>query len=1000
MLENTNIKQFYPGPILNKTLDITDFLFKNPEQIHITYTYKTEDGSLDNRELIYGTEYEVAKILPSNVTQADAALTASTGRVTLKADINVVLGERLTIYRESEIIQETQYPRTGPFPAASHEGALDYLTMQNQEQQDQINRSLKVPISTANFDGALPLPIPARALKINDSGSGFEFSEYDPDTALDTTKEYVESAQTAASNALASQNAAASSASSAANSASSAANSATEAENLVSSGIADINGLVTAADENLDAKIDAGTTTLNNTINTFKTYMNENPYSGKTIGEFFWTFRKDTINGAYECNGQEFEKSLFSGDQNPYDLLVAGKLPVKTYEEYQADIQLRGNCTYFGLDTTNQKFKVPTIKEIYVQADEASKVGQFVSETLPNISGELGLVLTGKGALDATGVFGSTVHNSGQLAISTGSNQGSALVRFDAFDASSVYRNHARVQPRSIKLRPMVQLITSATEVSFADYEEQFTAALNSAIASLTATGQAYLEDLTPNRFIQFSNRRRIKIKGNTYLRLDTKNYTVVGNPTITDNEILQNYGNSTNYITIDTSNFNSDLETKIFKLKYRARLWSNSSQKTIEIGDEFGTTGLNIGNGNANGTLYIQVANETSQAMSIPETDLNNHLGELYNAEFISNGTNYSFKITFDDGAVFEVSSAITTPLVVPAVLNVGKINNYSAGQIELQEFLITVDGKEVYKPLVHTLWYSNLKDVEVEAESLLDEGGTFQNGKAYNLFLVPNASYNGVELKVSLNSTAPTGYTPGNTRRVGGWHTLCVDVGDTSTWAPDHKLNGWLAGDILPQSVWTLYHRPYASPNNTIYIPCGIPFWRTIYDHSGSMLTTNFEYGGTVTRSKSFYGHMIDMMYAGYILPTYEQVAISGFDCEPLKGVMGKAEASITTAGGHVNESNHRIVSSYGAEDCAGCTWKIATIGAIGDGTWSTDPSVGIHQYGKINALVVGGRWDNTDVAGPFVTSGSNSALAAGNNITSFGVSYPLPRKSESTV
>lgn len=218
MLENTNIKQFYPGPILNKTLDITDFLFKDPEQVHITYTYKNEDGSLNNRELAYGTEYEVAKILPSDVTQADAALTASTGRVTLKTDINVALGEKLTIYRESEIIQETQYPRTGPFPAASHEGALDYLTMQNQEQQDQINRALKVPISTANFDGALPIPVPARALKINNSGSGFELSEYDPDTALETTKEYMEGAQTAASSALASQNAAASSASSAANS--------------------------------------------------------------------------------------------------------------------------------------------------------------------------------------------------------------------------------------------------------------------------------------------------------------------------------------------------------------------------------------------------------------------------------------------------------------------------------------------------------------------------------------------------------------------------------------------------------------------------------------------------------------------------------------------------------------------------------------------------------------------------------------------------------------
>ena len=54
-----------------------------------------------------------------------------------------------------------------------------------------------------------------------------------------------------------------------------------------------------------------------------------------------------------------------------------------------------------------------------------------------------------------------------------------------------------------------------------------------------------------------------------------------------------------------------------------------------------------------------------------------------------------------------------------------------------------------------------------------------------------------------------------------------------------------------------------------------------------------------------------MQDMMHAGYILPTYEQAAISGYGCEPLKAVSGKAEASVTTAGGHVNESNNRIIS-----------------------------------------------------------------------------------------
>lgn len=294
-------------------------------------------------------------------------------------------------------------------------------------------------------------------------------------------------------------------------------------------------------------------------------------------------------------------------------------------------------------------------------------------------------------------------------------------------------------------------------------------------------------------------------------------------------------------------------------------------------------------------------------------------------------------------------------------------------------------------------TRYLNNTVNQTLNIESMLDSGATLQAGKAYSIFLVPSAT-GGVELKVSLNSTAPTGYNPLDTRRIGGFSTLCRDAG-TISWHANHPLSGFVAGDIIPQSVWTLYHRPYASPNNCIYIPAGIPFWRTIYDHSGTLSTTSFEYGGTVTRTRTFYGHMQDMMHAGYILPTYEQAAISGYGCEPLKAVSGKAETSITTAGGHVNESNNRIISIYGAEDCVGCTWKLTTIGAIGGSNWSTDASVGVHQYGSVNVLRVGGGWGNSGLAGPFATSGYDSALFAISDCASFGVSYPLPRKSEGT-
>ena len=207
MIENTNTKQFYPGPILNNTLEITDFLFNDAEQIKIKHSKLDEEGVLRDVDLNYPTDYEVTKVLPSDINAAEAALTASTGQITLK-NINVLAGEKLTVYRVSLIIQDKDYPRTGAFPAATHEGALDYLTMQNQEQKDEIDRALKVPISTQNFEGSLPLPIPSRALKINNDGTGFEMSEFDPDLALVTTEEFKNQSQQAAAEALAAQNAA------------------------------------------------------------------------------------------------------------------------------------------------------------------------------------------------------------------------------------------------------------------------------------------------------------------------------------------------------------------------------------------------------------------------------------------------------------------------------------------------------------------------------------------------------------------------------------------------------------------------------------------------------------------------------------------------------------------------------------------------------------------------------------------------------------------------
>lgn len=273
MLENTNTKQYYPGPILNNTLEITSFLFRDPEQIKVQKTTLDEEGNSYNIDLNYGTDYEVIKILPNDINVEEANLTASTGQVILKSTITVGQDEKLTVYRESELVQETDYPRTGKFPAASHEGALDYLTMQNQEQQDQIDRALKVPISVASFQSEIPIPEANKALKINSTATGFEFSDYDPDQAFEQTQAYMQAAEAAADAAEASEiaaanseTAAAGSASAAASSASAAAASAQLAEDTVTAGVNTLQSTTSVGVDTINNATASGVSTINTLI--------------------------------------------------------------------------------------------------------------------------------------------------------------------------------------------------------------------------------------------------------------------------------------------------------------------------------------------------------------------------------------------------------------------------------------------------------------------------------------------------------------------------------------------------------------------------------------------------------------------------------------------------------------------------------------------------------------------------------------------------------------
>jgi hypothetical protein len=191
MLEVLKVKQQVNGPILNKVVDITDFLFVDITQVHAIRTYVDAlTGDKLNQELEYGVDFEVQKILNDDISAAEIDLTAGYGKLTLKASVDIGVGESLTMYRVSPLIQGKRYPRVGSFPAASHEGAIDFLTMQNQEQAEKITRCATVPITVSNFNGDLPYPNPGKALVINAEGTGLTLSDID----LNSMSDYVDDA--------------------------------------------------------------------------------------------------------------------------------------------------------------------------------------------------------------------------------------------------------------------------------------------------------------------------------------------------------------------------------------------------------------------------------------------------------------------------------------------------------------------------------------------------------------------------------------------------------------------------------------------------------------------------------------------------------------------------------------------------------------------------------------------------------------------------------------
>ena len=209
---------------------------------------------------------------------------------------------------------------------------------------------------------------------------------------------------------------------------------------------------------------------------------------------------------------------------------------------------------------------------------------------------------------------------------------------------------------------------------------------------------------------------------------------------------------------------------------------------------------------------------------------------------------------------------------------------------------------------------WFYIDADVNVSTATDMDTGAV-SNGKAYYVYACNSADL--LVFKISLNATYPSGFSASNSRKIGGFHTLCVNVGTIG----GHTLTGYLANDILPASIWDLKHRPICEPSGMTFDE-GINKWVDLYLASSTGATTASVYNATITDTRDWMDFVDDghAVRKGLLSDEEFQSIAAGSNEET--NIAGSADP--TTTGGHSDTAAQRMISNIGCEDCAGAMYQ----------------------------------------------------------------------------
>lgn len=291
------------------------------------------------------------------------------------------------------------------------------------------------------------------------------------------------------------------------------------------------------------------------------------------------------------------------------------------------------------------------------------------------------------------------------------------------------------------------------------------------------------------------------------------------------------------------------------------------------------------------------------------------------------------------------------------------------------------------------------NTNPLDITNEENWDSNGVVVDraGKDFYVYACAPESGSVPKFILSANNTIPAGYTATNSRQVGGFHCECADIGTIE----GHKLSGYIAGDILPASMWDLLHRCKSSNEGMVYDDTN-NIWISIYLLSYADGKVVSRYNGVVldgTSTPKTHGLWFTETLAkqSMRLPYCHEYFTALKGCQECVNIQNSKDAN--TTGGHVYSNGVRCVSNLGLEDPTGFMWQWSNnYGVAGGSSWTTklyneevdDKSYG-DVFGYLSLPLIGGAWDSGAHCGSRSVLGSRQAADSSANYGARAVSEP---------